>query len=119
MPQTTKMPAGTMDRARPQLPPTIDSWQPVRLLADGRWTYVYQARPVGCSDALPSDYVIKVLKPEFDSDPVAINQIQAEAHIGRSVAHPHLVSILSGSVECSPFYVLMPYLEGITLAWRS
>lgn len=94
----------------------IDHWQPVRLMAEGHWTRVFQARPEGSPDDWPSDYVLKVLKSEYEDDAMAARQIQQEAVVGSQVTHPNLVSVLSSRVEGSPLYVVMPHLEGVTLA---
>jgi serine/threonine-protein kinase len=38
-----------------------------------------------------------------------------EAMVGRVVAHPHLVAILSANVKQLPYYLVMPLLEGASL----
>lgn len=42
--------------------------------------------------------------------------MQREAEAGRTVSHPHLVPILGAGVDRPPYYVVMPWLEGATLA---
>lgn len=38
--------------------------------------------------------------------------------MGRQVCHPHLVPVLSAHVSQQPYYLVMPWLEGATLAQR-
>ena len=116
MPQTFTPSSGSAKTARAESVKTIDCWQPVALIAEGPWTCVHQSRPQDCSAELPADYAIKVLKDEFANDRLARVQIQREAKIGKSVTHPNLVSVLHSQVDKPPFYVVMPHLEGKTLA---
>jgi len=116
MPQTFTPSTGIVKSARSDSNKAIDCWQPVDLIAEGPWTSVYQARPQGCADNSPADYAIKVLKDVFVDDRLARKQIQREAAVGKVVTHPNLVSVLHSQVDKSPFYVVMPHLEGRTLA---
>ncbi len=106
-------------RARParrQLSPTIGPWYLVRKLGEGAWTEVYQARPTASTHAETADYVVKVLKPEFQHDPGAIQLLQREAYISQQVQHPHLSSILSAHIDKAPRYLVMPHVDGISAA---
>ena len=99
-------------------------WQLVRLLAESNFTRVYQARPVEThsieddtqSAYRPAAYVVKVLRKEWWREPQAIEMQRREAWVGAKVSHPHLLPVLSASVEEPPFYVVTPKLEGMTLA---
>ena len=91
----------------------LGDWQLERCVGEGQWTYVYQARPLsGSADA---DYAIKLLKPEYRNDRVAVGLLQREATVGRELAHPHLISILAGNTDRPPFYLVTPHLPGSTL----
>ena len=93
--------------------PCVGSWRLERWIGEGRWTRVYQARPdTACPHA---DYVVKLLKPEHNRDPVAVGLLQREALVGREVVHPHLISILAAHTDGPPFYVVTPFVEGATL----
>ncbi len=96
----------------------IDCWQPVRLLAEGQWTRVFLARPEGSPDHWPADYAIKVLRSEYEHDSFAARQIQREACVGQKVTHPNLISVLNARTDAAPYYIVMPHLEGVTLAAR-
>ena len=96
--------------------PCIGAWQPVRRVGEGAMAVVYQARPAASGANAEACYAVKVLKPRFETSPLAARQFQREAQVGRQVSHPHLISILDRGVQAFPYYVVMPYLAGSTLA---
>jgi serine/threonine protein kinase len=102
--------------ARQHLTRTIGPWQLVRWLGEGAWTEVYQARPTASTREETADYVVKVLKPSCQHEPTAIQLLQREAFVAQQVRHPHLSSILSAHTETAPRFVVMPYVEGISIA---
>jgi serine/threonine protein kinase len=108
--------ASQAKRARPSRatgPPRVGAWQLDSCLGEGRWTRVYRARAHDeCGNA---DYAVKLLKPEFARDPLAIGLLQREARAAGELAHPNLVSILAAHIDGPPFFLVSPYLEGATL----
>ncbi len=113
--QTTATTAPTDGAARASEFGAIDHWQPVHLLNEGHWTRVFLARPEDCSPDRPADYVLKVLKSECEADEYARRQIAREARVGQHVHHANLITVLGSRVESSPFHVVMPYLEGVSV----
>lgn len=94
----------------------IGNWQILQLLGEGPWSRVYRAKPVGSDASAHLDYAIKVAREDADTDTsTAIRLIGREASVGRTVTHPHLTCILSSHINQSPHYVVMPYLQGVTL----
>lgn len=59
-----------------------------------------------------------MLRPCWQDDDRAIRLLQREALVGQSISHPHLAPILSASVLEPPRLVVMPWLEGASLAAR-
>ncbi len=98
----------------PALPP-IGNWQPTRVIGEGTFTRVYQARPVDRGDVSPC-YVLKVLRPKWEEDPRAVALIRREAQVGRTLSNPHVVPVLAHGAQQPPFYITMPLLPGATLA---
>lgn len=102
----------------------LGSWQLVRLLSEGNFTRVYQARPTDAAEEHGSEvptnraaaYVIKVLRKEWWREPQAIEMQRREAWVGSKVSHPNLLPVLSASVGEPPFYVVTPKLEGVALS---
>jgi serine/threonine protein kinase len=105
--------------ARPAVPPLgeIGSWILARLVAEGPLARVYQARPSGTCDGRNA-YAIKLLHRHWEDAPEAVALVRREAQVGSTVAHPHLVPVLAAHVASSPYYIVMPWLEGATLAQR-
>jgi serine/threonine protein kinase len=99
-------------------PSRLRQWELVEKAADGKFTEVYLARPVGSGLRTAAPYAIKVLKQDWEADGEAVANLRREASAGRMVSHPHLISILSASIASPPYYVVMPWLTGMTLAAR-
>ena len=93
----------------------IGQWELTARVREGRLAEVYRARPVGAPAEQPAAYAVKLLRPEWENDPRAVDAIRREALVGRSVNHPHLVAILSAEVHRPPYFVVMPWLRGVPL----
>ena len=93
----------------------LGNWQLEQLATEGTWTRIYLARPLGCPPAWPADYVVKVLKPQYVNDPIAVHGLQREAEVGRHTSHPNLVPILEARLELQPPHLVMPRLSGAAL----
>jgi serine/threonine-protein kinase len=100
----------------PQLIGRLGPWQLVRLLGEGNFTRVYQARPADAPANQPAAYVVKTLRNQWWRDPQAIEMQRREAWVGTQVSHPNVCPVLSASVQEPPFYIVTPKLEGASLA---
>jgi eukaryotic-like serine/threonine-protein kinase len=103
----------------------LGPWQLVRLLGEGNFTRVYQARPADGPDEendegerqwRPALYVLKMLRKEWWRDPAAIEMQRREAWVGSKISHPNLLPVLSTSVQEPPFYVVTPLVDAATLS---
>ena len=104
-----------------KLPERLGSWELVRWAGAGSLAEIYQARPVGSPTESPAGqpaYALKRLRPEWQEKPEAVALFRREALVGRQVSHPHLVPILAASTARPPYYLVMPWLTGRTLADR-
>ncbi|MFW6170064.1 MAG: serine/threonine-protein kinase [Planctomycetota bacterium] len=93
----------------------IGDWELVGRLGAGKWSIVYRARPRDCPSDWPADYAIKVAVAEEDKRRQAEQLLLREAAVGRAVAHPHLVAVLSTHLDRSPPAIVMPLMQGVTL----
>ncbi|MCI0331676.1 MAG: serine/threonine protein kinase [Planctomycetes bacterium] len=93
----------------------LGPWALVRLLSEGNFTRVYQARPADGSASQSAAYVVKVLRNQWWRDPQAIEMQRREAWVGSQVSHPNLLPVLSSSVSEPPFYVVAPKLDAVPL----
>ena len=98
------------------LPRQVNEWELVALAGAGPLTEVYRARPAGARADLPAACAVKLLRAEWAEDPRAIGLLLREARVGHTVSHPHLIPILAASVAGPPYFVVMPWLAGRTLA---
>jgi len=90
----------------------------VEFAGSGSLARIFRARPAGAAADRPLTYAAKMLRSCWKDDPRAIRLLQREAVVGKSVSHPHLVPILAASVLEPPRLVVMPWLEGASLATR-
>ncbi len=58
---------------------------------------------------------LKVLRPEYNDDPVISERFATEAGLMAMVSHPNIVGIYDVSLEGQLRYFTMEYIEGITL----
>src|ERR1019366_4595610 len=94
--------------------PKIPGYELLTCLGGGIITSVYSAR--ACEDDFPC--AIKVLRPDWEDQPVAVKLLQREARACLSVQHPHLVRVLDEHVMTPPHYLVMEYLSGESLRRR-
>jgi serine/threonine protein kinase len=95
--------------------PLIAGYEPVRLLAAGRWFELYLCRVAAQPTHASPDYVVKRIRPNHADGNLPRALLQREAQVAASVSQANLVSLLdAGLHEPCPFIVL-PYLPGKTL----
>ena len=94
--------------------PKIPGYELLTCLGGGVITTVYSARACDTDSAC----AIKVLRPDWEDQPVAVKLLQREARAGLGVQHPQLVRILDTHVMTSPFFIVMEYLAGESLRRR-
>ena len=97
------------------------------LLGEGTLSRVYRARPAEQQPSHPSpfpkresvgrgQYALKVLREQYNTNRAALRALRREAFVGQTIVHRHIVSILSVHVHRLPYFVVMPCLEGQTVA---
>jgi len=96
----------------------MGQWELVAQAAQGSLAEVYRARAADSPPDRPAAYAVKILRPRWADDPQAVRLLLREAVAGRSVSHPHLISILAARIGRAPRFVVMPWLEGATLRRR-
>lgn len=99
-----------------ELPPGVSGWQCQRLLGEGQLTRVFAARPQSGTPGPQPPYALKLLREPWDRDPRAITLLRREAWVGQHVSHPHLIPVLAAGLAERPYFLVMPYLRGKTLA---
>ncbi|MBE7048218.1 MAG: Stk1 family PASTA domain-containing Ser/Thr kinase [Ruminococcaceae bacterium] len=83
----------------------------VETVGKGGMAIVYKAKCM-----MLNRYVaLKVLRPEFREDKDFISRFQAEAQSAASLSHPNIVSIYDVGQSGDLDYIVMEYVEGVTL----
>ena len=93
----------------------LDSWELVRLAAEGNMAQIFRARPAGDDADRPGAYAVKILRPQWQTDPQAVAMLRREALVGHQVSHPHLTAVLAAGFQQQPCYLVMPWLTGRSL----
>jgi serine/threonine-protein kinase len=94
----------------------VGTWRIVAPIGEGRWTRVFRAQPLNAPPDGPADYAVKLLRAELADDLVARQVLQREAHVARLVTHPNLTSVLVDHSDAPPYFLVLPYLPGVTLS---
>ncbi|MBN2473411.1 MAG: serine/threonine protein kinase [Pirellulales bacterium] len=96
----------------------LGQWSLVSLAAQGDLARIYLARPAEAPPDQSAAYALKVLRPDRQHDPRMVGLLMREAEVGHRVSHRHLVPVLSASIRPPQPFLVMPWLEGSTLAGR-
>ncbi|WP_440895243.1 Stk1 family PASTA domain-containing Ser/Thr kinase [Amphibacillus sp. Q70] len=82
-----------------------------KLIGGGGMANVY----LGFDHILERDVAIKVLRLEYSNDEEFITRFHREAHSATSLSHPNIVNIYDVGEENDIYYMVMEYIEGLTL----
>lgn len=64
---------------------------------------------------LDRDVAIKVLRGNFQNDPIAVRRFQREAHAASELVHPNVVAVYDVGEENGMQYLVMEYVKGMDL----
>jgi serine/threonine-protein kinase len=94
--------------------PSIPGYELFACLGGGAITSVYSARTTSADAAC----AIKLLRSDWEDQPVGIKLLQREARAGLTVRHPHLVPLREVHVTRPPYFLVMDLLPGESLRRR-
>lgn len=83
----------------------------VRAIGGGGMAHVYLARDM----ILDRDVAIKVLRFDFAGEDEFLRRFQREAQAASSLAHPNIVNIYDVGEEDNIHFIVMEYVDGMTL----
>nr|WP_206760435.1 Stk1 family PASTA domain-containing Ser/Thr kinase [Bacillus xiamenensis] len=86
-------------------------YQILRVIGGGGMANVYLAEDM----ILDREVAIKILRFDFASDDDFIRRFRREAQSAASLDHPNIVSIYDVGEEDDIYYIVMEYVEGMTL----
>ncbi|OIJ17786.1 hypothetical protein BKP45_19680 [Anaerobacillus alkalidiazotrophicus] len=88
-----------------------DRYQILETIGGGGMANVYKAHDV----ILNRVVAVKVLRPQFSDDDEFIRRFRREAQAATSLSHPNVVNIYDVGEEDDLYYIVMEYVEGLTL----
>ena len=88
-----------------------DRYEILSKVGAGGMSVVYKAK----DHTLGRFVAIKVLKPEFSEDVNFVTKFRTEAQSAAGLEHPNIVNIYDVGSENGLYYIVMEYVEGITL----
>ncbi|MGN0269441.1 MAG: Stk1 family PASTA domain-containing Ser/Thr kinase [Candidatus Weimeria sp.] len=83
----------------------------IEKIGSGGMSDIYRAK----DHSLGRDVAIKVLKSDFAQDSSFVTKFRAEAQSAAALEHPNIVNIYDVGSEDGLYYIVMEYIEGITL----
>jgi serine/threonine protein kinase len=83
----------------------------IEMIGGGGMANVYLARDI----ILDRDVALKVLRMDFAEEEEFIRRFQREAQSATSLVHPNIVNIYDVGEENNIFYIVMEYVDGMTL----
>jgi eukaryotic-like serine/threonine-protein kinase len=98
------------DQGSPQV--FNDRYEVLRRLARGGMADVYLARDL----LLDRPVALKVLFPEFATDPAFVERFRREAQAAANLSHPNIVGVYDSGESNGTYFIVMEYIEGRSLA---
>jgi serine/threonine-protein kinase len=89
-----------------------DRYELHRRIARGGMADVFLAR----DSLLDRPVAVKVLFPEFATDPAFVQRFRREAQAAANLSHPNIVSVYDWGEEGGTYFIVMEYVEGRSLA---
>ncbi len=88
-----------------------DRYEIIDRIGTGGMSEVYKAK----DHILDRNIAIKVLKAEFAQDMTFVNKFRTEAQSAAGLEHPNIVNIYDVGSQDGIYFIIMEYIEGITL----
>ena len=95
-------------------PTSIGPYLVIRELGRGGMGFVYE----GLHQHLRRRVALKLLRPELAADPTQVERFVREGRAACNIRHPHVIDIFEFGFAGSAPYLVMDYLEGVSLAQR-
>jgi eukaryotic-like serine/threonine-protein kinase len=94
-----------------QMRDRLDRYQLVERIGRGGMAEVFRAR-VQSLGGFERDVAVKVLLPQFASEPEFVDMLLDEARIAGAIVHPCVVQVLDVGRQGDVFYIVMEYVRG-------
>lgn len=88
-----------------------DRYEIIRSIGEGGMANVYLARDI----ILDRNVAIKILRGDLAGDEKFVRRFQREALSASSLSHPNIVEMYDVGEDAGTYYIVMEYVEGMTL----
>ncbi len=88
-----------------------DRYEIIRSIGEGGMANVYLAHDI----ILDRDVAIKILRGDLTNDEKFVRRFQREALSASRISHPNIVEMYDVGEDSGNYYIVMEYVEGITL----
>ncbi len=88
-----------------------DRYEIIRTIGEGGMANVYLARDI----ILDRNVAIKILRGDLAGDEKFVRRFQREALSASSLSHPNIVEMYDVGEDAGTYYIVMEYVEGMTL----
>ena len=88
-----------------------DRYEIIRSIGEGGMANVYLARDI----ILERNVAIKILRGDLAGDEKFVRRFQREALSASSLSHPNIVEMYDVGEDNGTYYIVMEYVEGMTL----
>jgi WD40 repeat protein len=98
------------------IPPELarhERYRVVRLLGEGGMGSVYEAEQV----VMQRRVALKVIRCAGTASPAALERFRREVRAAARLSHPNIVAAYDAETAGGVLFLVMEYVEGITLAW--
>ncbi|MFM8662448.1 MAG: protein kinase domain-containing protein, partial [Acidimicrobiaceae bacterium] len=89
-----------------------DRYEIGKRIGRGGMAEIFQARDI----LLDRPVAMKVLFPEFATDPAFVERFRREAQAAANLNHPNIVAVYDWGKVNNTYYIAMEYVNGRTLA---
>ncbi len=101
--------------ARSQTLSGLAGWRLVERVHHGHWCSLWRARSAEARATPDAEYALKIAHGAGEAD-WGRQMLRREAAVSRAVSHQHLLPVLSSQLAHAPPYIVLPLLEGVSLA---
>jgi serine/threonine protein kinase len=98
-------------KAKPEEPTQAGDYDLLEKRGEGSMGVVYRARHRVSGDIV----AVKVVHEDVASNDVLLRRLEREFEVARRLDHPHMVRSLDVSVTTTPPYLVMEYVDGLSL----
>ena len=91
----------------------LGNWRILQMLAEGGMGEIFVCHPI---DDPQSRAVIKLLRSGTMLSPTGKKRFHREYQLQKDLDHPCIAKMLDGHFDCEPEYIVIEYVEGISLA---